>query len=137
MSLPFPLRYRTVVFYWLPVFAYCLLIFIQSSYPAPESLPAYPFSDKILHLTAYAVLSVLFFRAFGRAGILKRSLPVLMLLSIAASTAYGITDEIHQHYVPYRNADVFDALANAMGSVLGAVVYRLIFFRSADRSSGS
>ena len=53
-----------------------------------------------------------------------------MLLSIASSSLYGITDELHQHYVPYRNADLTDVLADIFGSILGVYVYRFIIDKS-------
>ena len=49
-----------------------------------------------------------------------------MLLSIASSSLYGITDELHQHYVTYRNADLMDVLADVLGSILGVYAYRFI-----------
>ena len=46
-----------------------------------------------------------------------------MILSITLSSLYGISDEIHQHYVPYRDADVMDALADIIGSIFGVYIY--------------
>ena len=48
------------------------------------------------------------------------------LLSIVASTAYGISDEIHQYFVPCRTADVMDALADMVGSSVGVPGYFLL-----------
>ena len=50
--------------YWFPILLYCLLIFIQSSHPTPDITPHWPFFDKVLHFTAYALLGALFLRAF-------------------------------------------------------------------------
>jgi len=36
---------------------------------------------------------------------------------------YGITDELHQYFVPSRSAEGLDALADALGSFLGAWLY--------------
>ena len=52
--------------YRLPVLAYCLVLFWQSSFPSSESLPAFPFSDKLLHLGGYAVLGALVYRALKK-----------------------------------------------------------------------
>ncbi len=51
---------------------------------------------------------------------------LVSLLSISASTAYGISDEIHQYFVPYRTADVMDVLADMVGSVHGLLAYFLL-----------
>ena len=56
-------RTRIFFFYWLPVIFYCLLIFVQSSYPVTESLPLFPHADKLAHAGAYALLGFLFYRA--------------------------------------------------------------------------
>jgi VanZ family protein len=119
---------RIFVSYWLPVILYCLLIFIQSSYPATQSLPAIPFMDKLAHVGAYALLGFLFFRLFQSTSICKRAVP-LVILSALASSLYGISDEIHQHFVPSRTADIMDVMADVTGSFLGAVFAQIFLNR--------
>ena len=114
------------IFYWVPVFIYCLLIYIQSSYPSPETIPDLPYLDKLLHFAAYAILGVLFFRAFRKQRF-KDNIRLAMILSMLLSTLYGLSDELHQSYVPYRNADLMDALADMLGSVGG--VYFFNYFQ--------
>ena len=114
------------IFYWVPVFIYCLLIYIQSSYPSPETIPNLPYLDKLLHFAAYAILGVLFFRAFRKQRF-KDNIRLAMILSMLLSTLYGLSDELHQSYVPYRNADLMDALADMLGSVGG--VYFFNYFQ--------
>jgi VanZ family protein len=114
-----------ILSYWLPVFIYCLLIFMQSSYPSPESVPDWPYIDKLLHIAVYALLGALFLRAFKTLRI-QHNLKLVMILSILLSSFYGISDEIHQHFVPFRNADFMDALADMIGSVGGVYVYHLL-----------
>lgn len=43
-----------------------------------------------------------------------------------ASTLYGISDELHQYYVPYRNADLMDVLADMFGSVCGVYFFNYL-----------
>ena len=78
--------------------------------------------DKFLHFIAYAILGVLFFRAYRTLGIGKKY-KLLILISILSSSLYGISDELHQHFVPQRQADVIDALANILGSITGVLLY--------------
>lgn len=120
------------IFYWVPVFLYCLLIYIQSSYPSPETIPNLPYMDKLLHFAAYAILGVLFFRAFRKQRF-KDNIRLAMILSMLLSTLYGLSDELHQSYVPYRNADLMDALADMLGSVGG--VYFFNHFQISQRFS--
>ena len=116
---------------WLPLIIYCLIIFIQSSLPAYERLPEFRFSDKLLHFGAYALMGILFFRAFQTLGI-KSDARRLILFSIAAATLYGISDEIHQYFVPFRNADLLDVLANTLGAICGVYFYHIWMSRRQD-----
>jgi VanZ family protein len=121
-------RTKIFVLYWLPVIFYCLVIFIQSSYPATESLPSLPHIDKAAHAGAYALLGFLFFRAFQTTRIRKGAV-LLVILSALASSVYGISDEIHQYFVPSRTADILDMAANTAGSFMGAVAAQIILTR--------
>ena len=109
--------------YWFPVFVYCLLIFIQSSRPSPDITPHWPYVDKVLHFFAYALLSALFLRAFNTTRI-KNNLKLIFILSVLLSSLYGISDEIHQSFVPYRTADPMDVLADILGSIAGVYLYQ-------------
>lgn len=112
-------RIYNFVFYWFPILIYCLLIFIQSSRPSPANLPDdIAHIDKLLHFSAYAFLGALFARAFKTRST-KTNLKLLMMLSIILSGLYGISDEIHQAFVPFRDGDIMDALADILGSVCG------------------
>ena len=42
-----------------------------------------------------------------------------VLVAIVISSLYGVSDEYHQLFVPGRTFDVFDMLADAIGSVVG------------------
>jgi len=117
-------KLRNILIYWLPVGLYCAAIFIQSSYPSMVRLHDVPFGDKYLHFLGYAILGILFFRAFRSLHVGNRLL--LVSLSICASTAYGISDEIHQYFVPYRTADVMDVLADMIGSCIGVMASFLL-----------
>ena len=115
-------RYKNLLFYWFPIIIYCLIIFIQSSYPSPETAPDIPYLDKFLHFSAYAVLGALFLRAFKTTR-LKDNIKLVIILSILASSFYGISDELHQYFVPYRNADIMDVLADIVGSICGVYLF--------------
>jgi VanZ family protein len=113
--------YRNFCFNWLPVIAYCLLICWQSSHAMPKVVSGAYHIDKVIHLVVYAGLGILFYRALachkkGRPG-------ACMLLSVLLASAYGLSDEIHQHFVPFRQADLLDLLADGLGSGLGVIAY--------------
>lgn len=116
-------RIKNFIFYWLPLTAYCLLIYIQSDYPSPENLPSFAFMDKVLHFVAYGVMGVLFYRAYQTLR-LKNRRYILILLSMISASLYGISDEIHQYFIPLRNADLLDATADILGAVCGVYLYQ-------------
>ena len=76
----------------------------------------------MLHFTAYALLGALFLRAFKTTRI-KHHLKLIFTLSVLFSALYGISDEIHQSFVPYRTADYRDVLADILGSILGVYIF--------------
>ncbi len=119
---------RIFALYWLPVLLYCLLIFIQSSYPVTQNLPSIPHMDKLAHAGAYALLGFLLCRAFQTTRI-QKSAVLLVTLSALVSSLYGISDEIHQYFVPSRMADIADVAANSVGSFLGAIAAQIILNR--------
>jgi VanZ family protein len=102
---------------WLPVIAYMAMLFGFSSL---STLPAPPadFSFYDVHIAAYAGLGALTARALAK-GI--RRVPWRAVLgAILISSLYGVSDEYHQVFVPGRSFDVFDMVADAIGSVVGA-----------------
>ena len=108
--------------YWTPVVGYAALIFFLSSLSHPEIYvpsPLMGLGDKILHAIEYGVLAILMYRAFRYAGG-AWSASHALLLAIVASTTYGLTDEIHQLFVPLREADAWDLLTDAVGSSVAA-----------------
>ena len=117
-------RLKNFTLYWLPLIVYCLAIYIQSDLPASEHIPSFEFSDKILHFFAYAVMGVLFYRAYQTLRI-KGDQRMLVLLSVVSASLYGISDEIHQYYVPFRDASILDVIANILGAVCGVYLYHL------------
>lgn len=118
--------FKRFAYYWLPVLIYCLIIFIQSSFPASEHVPDFDFSDKLLHVAAYAVLGLLLYRALNAMD--KRIPPArLIALSIFLTILYGASDEIHQYFVPSRCAEFLDFAADAIGGVVGVIAAMVIF----------
>ena len=117
--------------YWFPLIIYCIFIFIQSSFPSIESVPELPYIDKLLHFFAYAVLGAFFLRAYKTLRV-RNNLKLLIILSVLSSSLYGISDEIHQHFVPYRSFEYVDILADVLGSLFGVFIYQFIMEKLID-----
>lgn len=108
--------------FWLPVIAYCVIIFSLSSIPQP--LPKgieIPFLDKLLHSIEYAILSYLLIRAFvGSETKLDRK--AVVILSVMLATLYGATDEFHQLFVINRDASLYDLLFDFLGAAISGSI---------------
>jgi VanZ family protein len=109
---------KRILWLWAPPLAYAGLIFFLSSREVPEVLAPPGGLDKLLHLAEYAVLGALLSRA-----LLGTGAPGTILWAGLLGAVYGITDELHQYFVPSRSAEGLDALADALGSFLGAWLY--------------
>lgn len=109
--------------YWGPVVFYAGVIFYLSaqSHPDDDLQSLFDlFGDKVLHAVEYAGLGGLCYRAFRwgwNGGVAGRAL----LFAIGAASFYGITDEVHQLFVPFREAGWQDWVADTVGAALGAI----------------
>ena len=118
----------------LPALLWCGVIFWASSQSDPALAPPIPFSDKVMHFGAYGVLG--FLSAFALAGWGRKG-PTIVAATLLA-TLYGISDEFHQAFVPGRDFDPFDMLADALGSLAGAWSYFFLGLSAwLERWSGS
>ncbi|HEX4353993.1 MAG TPA: VanZ family protein [Polyangiales bacterium] len=107
---------------WGPAAAYMLLIWGMSSFVPNVDFSHVPFHDKGIHFVEYGTLSVLLYHAIY--GTWRAWRPLTMFASAVALTVlWGITDEIHQAFVPGRSSDVHDVIADAIGAFAGAVAY--------------
>jgi len=100
-------------------------------------------SDKLEHLALYFVLGLLVYTSFQEwnfsspefSSFLERlnisllrfskTLSIknggIVLMTVTFSFFYGITDELHQYFVPGRTASAFDLLVDAAGAFLAAI----------------
>ena len=120
---------------WAAFVSWAALIFVlssQSHLPAPPA----PGFDKWEHAGAYGMLAFLLARAWFPH--LRRHRPhIRWSLVVLAVFAYGISDEMHQAFVPYRSCDPWDALADLIGGILCAIMFgRLLRSRRRLRQLG-
>lgn len=102
-----------------PVLLYAALIVFLSS---RQSLPKVRFNDKVMHFGEYAVFAFLINRAllllFPTWSVRKGTFWAVVIASL-----FGVTDEIHQSFVPNRDASIYDLFADMAGSAVGAMAY--------------
>lgn len=99
---------------WAPVILYAVAIFYVSSLPVSE-ISGIKIDLSLVHIPEFFLLSYLVFNALSTS---QLDLHYIALLSIIISTLYGVTDELHQIYVPGRYFSFSDILFNFIGSSL-------------------
>jgi VanZ family protein len=118
------LRNKFVVYY-LPAILWGVVILILTSLPKLTPPPlGFKAQDKVYHMLVYAVLGFLWLRALAKDRA-DFSRPVLWRCMLFASL-FGILDELHQLFIPGRQADVLDAVADISGVLLGILMYKLM-----------
>jgi VanZ family protein len=113
-----------LVLLWGPVLLVMGLIFFFSSLPDPGGPPG-GISDKTAHVLIYAALGASLVRALAGGRITAMTL-TRVLFAAALGTLYGVSDEIHQHFVPPRTPDILDVAADAVGAFVGAMLMTLL-----------
>ena len=110
---------------FLPAILWMVLIFWLSASPdlrgASGFIDLRPPFDKVVHAASFGLLALFFYFATGRA-----------FLSVLLASLYGVSDEIHQSFVPGRDADLFDWVADTLGATL-AVSLALFSLRLRSR----
>ncbi|PYI75254.1 MAG: hypothetical protein DMF04_10765 [Verrucomicrobia bacterium] len=130
--------------YWLPIAIWLALIFIGSTdlmsaehtsrFIGPLLHWLYPtispftilrvqlFVRKLAHVSEYAVLAVLLYRAVVHTTLKgRRALSAALVLVLCA--AYAASDEFHQSFVPSRTASVRDVMIDICGATLALILY--------------
>ncbi|KAF1085585.1 VanZ like family protein [Sporotomaculum syntrophicum] len=109
--------------YWIPAIFWMALIFYLSGRTGSELQYLFPLIDNFNpgHLIAYFVLGLLFYLALHRYNHRHPYWQAMLFCFL-----YGITDEIHQYFVPTRYPDIYDLARDLLGAGLGlATVYLL------------
>ncbi|HLC12130.1 MAG: hypothetical protein AUH08_04700 [Verrucomicrobia bacterium 13_2_20CM_54_12] len=130
--------------YWLPIIIWLALIFIGSTdlmsaehtsriigpllhwlFPTISPftvLRVQFFMRKLAHVSEYAILAVLLYRAFVHTALKgRRALSAGLVLLLCA--AYAATDEFHQSFVPSRTASLRDVMIDICGAMLAVILY--------------
>jgi VanZ family protein len=114
------------------VVAYCGAIFYLSSLSNPLPMLTARVWDKALHLCEYSALGVLLALACGVLD--EPTAGWRSALAIILGCVYGLSDEAHQLFVPGRDAEIGDAIADTTGTALGTGATWLVAMWRARRS---
>jgi VanZ family protein len=112
---------------WLPVLAWLGVSFTASAQSDVGVLGRIP--DWITHGAEYLVLGLLLCRALA-GGFRARLTPATAALAVTLGTAWGVSDEWHQSFVPARDASAADVAKDFGGCTLAALVHLRLLGRS-------
>jgi VanZ family protein len=105
---------------WGPVALYMALIFALSSLWRPPGVPG-RLSDEAGHVVLYFGLGALLVRALAGGWTAVVTVRTAALATLIA-TLYGASDELHQHFVPFRQMAALDVVADGIGAASAAAV---------------
>lgn len=111
-----------------------MVLFVQSSFPSPtiENIPVLSW-DKALHFLAYGILLLLFFYSLKNQNKSVKLSKYALEFSLLFTVLYGISDEIHQYFVPQRDGDIFDAIADTLGAFFVYIIMKITIIRKSHK----
>jgi len=102
---------------------WCSMIFLLSHQPSLPLPPLFWHADKLMHGSAYACMGILAWRTMHHAPLAMR---IRLLYALTFCTLYGISDEWHQSFIPGRDSDAFDWLADSIGAACAITGMQLL-----------
>src|SRR5437016_8523898 len=142
---------RNLLKYWLPALIWLGVIFLASTdlmsadqtsrflgpflrwlkpdVTADSIAKVQLFLRKVAHLTEYAILAALLWRAVYSGTNLKIKISTLFVTVWAVSTLIAIADEFHQSLVASRTASIGDVRIDMIGAVVGLMICRSFTLR--------
>lgn len=123
---------RNSILRFLPGILYMLLIIYLSSQSTGGKSWLVPPMDKVVHFAVYGIFSILLtlwipYRAWEK-------FPWISAFAVLGIVAiFGLSDEIHQSFVPYRDASMWDLLADISGGLTFVLIFMLALKVQAKR----
>lgn len=108
---------------WLAI-GWMATIYYASSQPFIPTPNLFSNQDKLFHLIVYGILGVLLllscrYTSPGYSGI-------QITRTVVIASLYGISDELHQSFVPGRELELIDWLADTLGALIAVLVLALL-----------
>lgn len=114
--------------FWVAALWTTIIVFLSFKTPSSEPKLYFENADKIVHFTFYFGFVFLWFRflLFQKKGIFRN-----LFLFVLIAIFLGVLIEILQGLLTTtRQPDVWDAVANSFGSLMGAIVSYKIVYKS-------
>ena len=114
---------KRFVWRWGPAIAWAALIFLLSAQPGLKISSDASVDGPARHIAHGFVYTVLVLLIVHGLGALGRPLTLrTVLIAGAMSVAYGISDEVHQLFVPDRTGQAIDVGYDTIGTAIGLTI---------------
>ena len=104
-----------------------LIFFLSSQAKLPSPIKPFFGLDKVFHTIAFGAFAFTLTFWFKTEKWINNAKKYVLLV-ICITVLYGLSDEIHQYFVPNRSSSVYDLLADTLGAFL-AVGLRLLLIK--------
>ena len=105
---------------WVITFLIAIAIFYISSLTFEAGTgPATSSINSIL----YHILAFFFFAFFLMISLVRKENKNFIFLAILFAVFYGVSDELHQFFVPGRHSSLFDVFLDSVGIVFAFMIY--------------
>ena len=104
------------------------MILVLTSWPSPRIGVDVSGADKVVHFGIYGILGVLVTRALA-----PPRTRVDLLAALAGMTVFAMLDELHQYWIPGRDASVADWAADLLGATVGLVLAHHLLSSARER----
>lgn len=107
---------------WLVVLIIIIIIFITSSIQSSQikRVTFFSWQSFVYHFLIFFILAFFILISLIEGKMNKKN---LILIALIVSVLYGISDEIHQYFVPGRCCSLSDILTDSAGSLTAAFFY--------------
>jgi len=117
---------------WAAVAGWMGVIFYMSS---KTGMSVLSWMTYVAHFSEYVILALLLCLALRVST--KLDTRTLLLVALLVASAYGISDEFHQSFVPTRQPDVMDWVIDTAGAGVAAVLFGLVLrLRTSKEAAG-
>lgn len=116
--------------YWGPVVIWMAVIFLGSSH-SNVMIGKSPNEDNLIknlgHIIEYALLGFLMFRALFNQNRNSLASRYAWLWCLIGAILYGVSDEVHQIFVPTRTGYIGDVFIDAIGASVGLLFAMIVY----------
>ncbi len=118
------IRFRVLFIIWIVV-----ILAVSSIPDLTITSKNFTWIDKIAHFVEYGIWAFLFFMMLKQEDKIRNQKSTFLII-IDFGFFLALIDEIHQIFIPGRNVQIFDFIAN----ILGIIVVLLIFNKKTHRT---